>query len=165
MATLAAWTGGATATSSIAAGTVAIGVGATGGPASANYPVPIDGANWYPGMSKAVKVTVKNTGTLAAPYSPSGSWVESGAGKLDQHLAVKVTGGTVSADGRTYNDTAILTKAANGNFGTGLGQSQLVAGGEQALCIEYSLPGTPPSSLQGNSATITLTFTATVGVS
>lgn len=164
VSTLAAWTGGARMTSEIGAGTVAIGVVDSDGSVQASYPMPIDGANWYPGLNRAVAVTIKNTGTLDAPYSVSGSVTEAGVGKLGAGLNVKVTGGPTAADG-TCNGEVVLTKAAGSGFPAPSLPHQLKAGAAQPLCVQYSLPTTAPSSLQGSSTTITLTFTATVGVS
>lgn len=167
VSTLAAWTGGAAATSTIGAGTVAIGVGASGGAAVADYALPLPATGWYPGRSEAVMVSVKNTGTLAAPYSLSGAVEESGAGKLGAGLAVKVTSGAVTgAPGNAgCGGATVVEKAAGATFGAASARPALPAGGEQALCVQYSLPLNAPNTLQGNSATIQLTFTATVGVS
>lgn len=167
VSTLAAWTGGATATSMIGAGTVAIGVGASGGTAVVDYALPMPTTDWYPGRSEAVLVTVKNTGTLAAPYSVSGSVVESALGKLGAGMAVRVTIGTVTgaSGSATCGGTTVIDKAAGAAFGAAAARPVLAAGGEQALCVQYSLPINAPTSLQRNSTTIKITFTATVGVS
>lgn len=160
VSTLAAWTSEATATATIAAGTVAIGVGAAGATATTSYPLPITGTDWYPGLSRAATVTVKNTGTLAAPYSVSGS----APGELGTALVVRVTSGSMESNG-TCSGTQILQKAAGSSSSALSTPVPLVAGGMQNLCIEYSLPTNALATLQGKSATITLTFTATVGVS
>lgn len=168
VSTLAAWTGGATATSEIGAGTVAIGVGAPGSSAGAEYTLRVDGANWYPGMNRAAMVTVQNTGTLSVPYSVSGSVTETGVGKLGAGLRVRVTSGSVVggvAGNATCNGAEVLNKNPSSGFPAPSILPELAADDEQALCVQYSLPTDAPNSLQGNSTTITLTFTATAGVS
>lgn len=161
VSTLAAWTGGATATSEIGAGTVAIGVGASGETASTSYSLPITGTDWYPGLSRATMVTVKNTGSLDAPYWLSG---DSGAEALGTALLIKITSGPMVNDA-TCNGDVVLQKAAGSSFSAPSTPKQLLAEGTVNLCIEYSLPTDAHSSLQGKSATIKLTFTSTVGVS
>lgn len=163
VSTLAAWTGEATATSSIQAGTVAIGVGATADSTSGNYTLP-PSSNWYPGVNRAVMVSVKNTGTLAAPFAVSGTTTPSGVGTLGESMQVKVTRG--AAVGNATCDGATILEKTAGNGFSGSSVPQLLAAGEvQAVCVQYSLPTTAPSTLQGKSTTVTLTFTATVGVS
>lgn len=163
VSTLAAWTGGATATATIAAGTVGIGVGETGESASESYGLRIGGSDWYPGMSQAAVVSVRNTGTLDALYSVSGTITEIDSGKLGEGLAVTVTNGTVDG-GATCNGDVVLQKAANGPFAPGITPPELEVGVDQTLCVQYSLPLTAPGTLQGNSTTVTLTFTATAGL-
>lgn len=165
VSTLAAWTGEATATSSISAGTVAIGVGALGESVSADYPLDM-GTNWYPGLSKATMITVKNTGTLAAPYAVAGQVEESIPGELGKYLQVRVlTGATLSGTASCSGGTERLTKASGFSFTQMSGTQTLNAGTGQNLCVEYSLPMNAPNTLQGKSTTITLTFTATLGTS
>ncbi|ALO67764.1 hypothetical protein AS189_16370 [Arthrobacter alpinus] len=163
VSTLAAWTGEATATSSIQAGTVAIGVGATADSASGNYTLPPSN-NWYPGVNRAVMVTVRNTGTLAAPFAISGTTTPSGVGTLGESVQVKVTRGAAVGNA-TCDGATVLEKTAGNGFSGSSAPQLLTAGEVQAVCVQYSLPITAPSALQGKSATVTLTFTATVGVS
>ena len=160
VSTLAAWTGEATATSSISAGTVAIGVGALGESVSVDYPLDM-GTNWYPGLSKATMITVKNTGTLAAPYTVS---ADAGAGELGRAMTVKITTGSM-LDSSTCGEPLVLQKDAGFVSAQAAGTPTLDAGKVQNLCVEYSLPVNAPNSLQGKSATITLTFTSTLGTS
>ncbi|WP_146073137.1 hypothetical protein [Arthrobacter sp. N199823] len=163
VSTLAAWTGEATATSSIQAGTVAIGVGATADSTSGSYTLP-PSSNWYPGVNRAVLVSVKNIGTLAAPFAISGITTPAGVGTLGESMHVKVTRGATVGDA-TCDGAAVLEKTAGNGF-SGSSVPQLLAAGEvQAVCVQYSLPSTAPSTLQGKSTTVTLTFTATVGLS
>lgn len=160
VSTLAAWTSEATATATMSAGTVALGIGAPGASSAATYALPITGTNWYPGLSRAGAIAVKNTGSLDVPYLLSGAFA---ASELGTAMAVRVTDGTVTNGATCVGGTVVLTKAAGANFGTAA-PTQLAAGASQNLCVEYSLPTNAVNTLQGKSATITLTFTATVGI-
>lgn len=165
VSTLAAWTGTATATSSLGAATVSLGVGATAVDTN-SYTVPITGTNWYPGMSQAAVVVVKNTGSVAVPYSISGSITETGAGALGNALNVLVTTGTVTGTSPnvTCSGAHLLEKPALAPFpAAALGPAPLAPQASATLCVQYSLPAGAASSLQGATTSVKLTFTATVG--
>lgn len=164
VSTLAAWTGTATATSSISAATVSLGVGKTAVD-SKIYTVPVSTSNWYPGMSQAAVVVVKNSGSVAVPYSISGLVAETGSGTLGNALGVTVTAGAVSGTSpdAICSGTALFTKAATKPFPTAVIRPSLAPGASETLCVQYSLPTTAANSLQGNSTSVNLTFTATVG--
>ena len=163
VSTLAAWTGSATATTTIKAATVALGVGATAVD-TVSYTLPFTAANWYPGMSEARPVVVKNSGSIAAPYSISGTIAEVSGGTLGNSLSVVVTAGVVSGTTptATCTGTALLTKAAGQAFAPAV-QPSLAPGASVTLCVQYSLPLTAVTALQGNSTTVALTFTSSVG--
>ncbi len=168
VSTLAAWTGTATATADISAATVSLVAGATNSATTTDYTVPIAGANWYPGMSQAALVVVKNTSPISVPYSITGSVTESGSGTLGNALNVVVTPGwTVSGTAPnatcTGTGTQLITKISLGTFPGAKPGSTLAPGGSETLCVQYSLPTNAASGLQGNSTTVKLTFTATVG--
>lgn len=166
VSTLAAWTGTATATATINAATVSLGAGATGSTTSTSYTVPVTEANWYPGMSQAALVVVKNTSPISVPYSITGSVMETGNGTLGNALNVIVkTGGSVSgtAPNATCLGTSLITKSSLGSFPAAELRSPLTPGGTETLCVQYTLPTNAASGLQGNSTTVKLTFTATVG--
>ncbi|ALE05175.1 hypothetical protein AL755_06265 [Arthrobacter sp. ERGS1:01] len=165
VSTLAAWTGSATATSSISAGTVSLGAGATAGSVSASYPM-LTSTNWYPGMVEAAAVVVKNTGSIAAPYSIAGSVAETGAGALGNGLNVVVSTGTLTGTPPATTctgGTVLMTKAAGAAFPTAVTRPSLNAGASEALCVQYTLPTTAPNTLQSAATALTLTFTATIG--
>jgi hypothetical protein len=166
VSTLAAWTGTATATSTISAATVSLGVGKTASDAS-TYTVPLDSTDWYPGMSQVAMVTVKNTGSLAVPYTIAGSVTESGGGSLGDALSVRVVPDGVadgSAHAATCRGTEVLTKPALDSFPPAVDRPSLAApGGSETLCVQYSLPTNADNALQGKSTSVKLTFTATVG--
>ncbi|MGA7205768.1 MAG: hypothetical protein WBX27_14175 [Specibacter sp.] len=166
VSTLAAWTGSATASATIGAGTVALGAGATAGTATASYTV-VTAPNWFPGMSQAVPVVVKNSGTIAAVYSIQGSVAETGGGALGNGLNVLVTTGTVvgiSPTGVCSGGAELVAKAAGAAFPAAVARpTALAAGSSETLCVQYTLPTTAPNSLQGSTTAVTLTFTATIG--
>lgn len=168
VSTLAAWTGTATATSSITAAKVSLGVGATASGATAeSYTVPVSSVNWYPGASAAAVVVVRNTSSVALPYSIKGSITESGGVELGKAMQVQVkTGSTVSgtAPSATCSGTAtIMDKEAGTAFGEAVKVSTLAAGASETLCVQYSLPATAANNLQGAATKLDLVFTGTVG--
>ena len=168
VSTLAAWSGTATATSTISAATVSLGVGNTAVDTK-TYTVPLGTDKWYPGMSKAAVVVVKNTSSMDVPYSIAGSLTETGTGTLGNALSVSVkTGSTVtgSAPNATCSGTGntVVDKVAGNAFPVPkLRPDMLAPGSWETLCVQYSLPSTAPNTVQGNSTTVKLTFTATVG--
>lgn len=166
VSTLAAWTGTATATAEINAATVSLGAGAPSGATTTSYEVPIGVASWYPGMSQAALVVVKNTSSIAVPYSITGSVTESGVGTLGNALNVTVNpDGSVNgtAPNATCSGTPFLTKSPLGPFPDAKLRTILAPGGSETLCVQYSLPLNAANELQSNSTTVKLTFTATVG--
>lgn len=164
VSTLAAWTGTATATSAIGAATVSLGVGATAVD-NASYTVPITGANWYPGMSQAAVVVVKNTSSIAVPYSITGNVVETGGGLLGNALNVVVTSGAVTgtAPAAACSGAALVTKPALATFPAPVARPTLGPGASATLCVQYTLPINAANTLQGSSTTVNLSFTATIG--
>ncbi|MHA7225729.1 SipW-dependent-type signal peptide-containing protein [Glutamicibacter soli] len=168
VSTLAAWTGTATATTSITAAKVSLGVEATASSAtSESYTVPVSSVNWYPGASAAAVVVVKNTSTVELPYSIRGSITDSGGVELGKAMQVQVkTGSTVSgtAPSATCSGTAaIVDKKAGSAFGGSVEVSTLAAGASETLCVQYSLPVTAANNLQGATTKLDLVFTGTVG--
>lgn len=168
VSTLAAWTGTATATANLGTATVSLATGKTAAEAtSAEYTVPLNATNWYPGTSQAAMVAVKNTSSISVPYKIEGEIVESGSGTLGKALKVLVkTGSTVSGTAPSATcsgNTVILTKDAGSAFPQAVERAKLSSGAAESLCVEYSLPSTAVNSLQGNTTSIKLKFTATVG--
>ena len=165
VSTLASWTGGATATAHITAATVSLGVGATAGGAT-TYTVPINGSNWYPGMSQAQKLVVTNTSTVAVPYSISGSFTDVPAAGLGQAMTLMVSDGAVQGtppNASCSGGTQILKKDAMAAFPAPVLRGSLVPGASDTFCVQYLLPVTAANTLQGATTSMTLTFTATVG--
>lgn len=168
VSTLASWTGQATATANVSTATVALGVGASAGTAtSTTYQMPITGSSLFPGASSGSTVTVKNTGSIAAPYAFQGRVIESGSGTLGAGLGVIVkTGATLSGTGSSVTcsgGTTLLTKNAGAAFGGATTARPLASGASETLCVQYSLPLSAANALQGASTTIELEFTSTVG--
>lgn len=172
VSTLAAWTGTATATAPISAATVSIGVGATAAGAGTTYTVPINGANWYPGMSQAAVVVVRNSSSITLPYSVLGTLVDTATvpagASLGTALNVSVVPGAAvvgaSPNATCGSGTAVLSKAPGNAFGaTPVVRPSLAPQATETLCVQYSLPANAANTLQGRSTTINLTFTNSVG--
>lgn len=171
VSTLAAWTGTATATSTISAGTVSLGIGgAAENATAATYSVPIAGTDWYPGLSRAAVVVVKNTGSLTVPYSIAGSVAETGTGTLGQGLEISVrinSGLNGTAPNKTCTTTVpedvVYSKPAKVPFAGASEPRTLASGSSETLCVQYTLPKTASNELQGNATSVELAFTATAG--
>lgn len=168
VSTLAAWTGTATATANLQAATISLTAGKTVAEAtSADYAVPLATTKWYPGMSQAAMVTVKNTSTVSVAYTLEGSVVEKDAGALGNALKVVVkTGSTVSGTAPAAacsGGTTIYTKNAGSAFPAAVNRGTLAQGAAETLCVEYSLPLTAANAVQGNETSVKLKFTGTVG--
>lgn len=165
VSTLASWTGGATATAHITAATVSLGVGGTAGGAT-TYPVPINGSNWYPGMSQAQKLVVTNTSTVAVPYSISGSFTDIPAAGLGQAMTLLISDGAVQGaapNASCSGGTQIMKKDTAVAFPAPVLRGSLAPGASETFCVQYQLPLTAANTLQGATTSMTLTFTATVG--
>ncbi|MGP4967673.1 hypothetical protein [Glutamicibacter ardleyensis] len=168
VSTLASWTGSATATANLGAATVSLATGRSAAEATtAEYLVPVSPTNWYPGTSQAAMVAVKNTSTISVPYKIEGEVVETAPGTLGNALKVVVKTGS-SVVGTAPNATcsgsaAIFTKVAGSAFPAGVQRANLSPGAAETICVEYSLPLTAANSLQGNTTSVKLKFTATVG--
>lgn len=166
VSTLAAWTGTATATAQISAGTVSLAVGPNDAGAVVDYTIPLTASNWYPGMSQAYPLVVKNTGTFNAPYTLSGSITETGSGQLGNALNVKLTTGSptgTSPSATCSGSPSVIEKLAAQAFPAAVAQPSLTAGSSQTLCVQVTLPAGSSATLQGNSTKITLTFVSSVG--
>jgi predicted ribosomally synthesized peptide with SipW-like signal peptide len=169
VSTLAAWTGTATATSSITAAKVSLGVGATAsGATSASYTVPLSSVNWYPGSSAAAIVVVKNTSSVPLPYSIRGSITESGGVELGKAMEVLVkTGATVSGsapDATCLGGAEAIKKGPGFAFAAeAVSLGELAVGATATFCVQYSLPFNAVNNLQGATTKLDLVFTGTVG--
>ncbi|MDY0914861.1 TasA family protein [Rathayibacter festucae] len=166
VATLAAWSDNATATTTFSTGNVDL---------KLNNADPITIPAWSnlrPGSTQAVAIVVNNTGTLPVTYTLVGA----GTGQLAPALTAAVyTGGTPSnpAGGTTSScsGTAITATgtSAPSLVGTLIGTGRPLAGAtvtppvtpSETLCVLFTLPTTAASTLQSQSTNITLTFTAT----
>ncbi len=168
VSTLAAWSGTATATSNITAAQVSLGVGAAAASATTpSYTVPVSSVRWYPGVSAAAVVVVKNTSTVPMPFSIKGTITESGGAELGKAMNVVVkTGATLSGTAPNVTcagGTTLVTKAAGAAFGAEVTRPTLVADASESLCVQYSLPAAAANNLQGTTTKLDLIFTATVG--
>ncbi|WP_313810726.1 hypothetical protein [Glutamicibacter sp.] len=167
--TLAAWTGTATATTSITSATVQLGVGANATSATTStYTVPLSGTAWYPGSSAAALVTVKNNSSVAVSYSMQGAITESSQYELGKAMQVSVrSGGTVTGTAPAATctgGTSVISKAAGAAFDAPVARpTQLAPNGSESFCVQYTLPTTAVSNLQGVTTKIDVVFTASVG--
>jgi predicted ribosomally synthesized peptide with SipW-like signal peptide len=166
VATLAAWSDNATATTTFSTGNIDLKL-------NSNDTITIPNlTNLRPGSTQAVAIAVSNTGTLPVTYTVVGA----GTGTLGPALTAAVyTGGTPTnpAGGTTSScsGTAITTTGASAPsvVGTLVGTGRPLAGAtgtpqviaSEALCVLFTLPTTAPTTLQSQSTNITLTFTAT----
>ena len=162
VSTLASWTGEATTTSELSAATISIGVGESGAAAGKDFVLPIDGANWYPGVSRAGMVTVKNSGSTPVPYTIGATVTDHISGQPFTWLRVKVASGSTT-DGTSCTGEVLLDNPTGVFTGTSAPRELAVAG-EHAVCVQYSLPLDTPGTMQGKVADVMLTFNATLGV-
>lgn len=164
VSTLAAWTGTATATSPISAGTISLAVGGSAaGATTASYTVPITPTTWYPGTTGAATVVVKNTSSVSAPYSIKGSVTESGGATLGLSMVVSVKTGATLSGSTCQGGTEVVAKPAGSAFPADATRPALAAGASESLCVQYTLPINAANALQGASTSLILTFTASVG--
>jgi hypothetical protein len=167
VSTLAAWTGTATATSTISAATVSLAVAKDTPVNEVFYGLDMSQNNWFPGMSQAAIVTVKNTGSVPATYALSGT-MEPGA--LGTAMTVEVfPGGTVqdaSGTTGTCSEEATYKKSSGGDFPAAKSLGTLTKENPEdsaSFCIQTTLPLAAASDLQGKTTSITLKFIATIG--
>lgn len=114
-----------------------------------------------PGDSTAAVLTVTNNGNVPFTYFADST----ASGDLGNALVVKVTGDS-SVTGTGHAETC--AGAALANTGTSFGPNlidsadprPLDPGQSETICIQATLPTNAPSSLQGDSTDITLTFNA-----
>ncbi|CAM3034162.1 SipW-dependent-type signal peptide-containing protein [Skermania piniformis] len=161
VATLAAWSDTATATSGIlSTGTVDLALaGNQGNPAPYAF-VGLSKTGMLPGHSVAATLPVQNVGSLPLQYTMTAA----GAGTVAQYLTVAVFTGAAS-------NTATTGSCSGGQLGsTVLGATTTVVptrgplaatGGNETLCFLVTLSAAAPASAQNQSATATFTFAAT----
>lgn len=143
-------------------GTVALSATETGG-------LNLDMAGMAPGDTRYGEVTVTNTGSLALRYAVSQA-VTTNTNSLAENLDFDVKVGA-TCDAGNFNGTGtqlngvsdtFATTAVFGSATTGAqaGDRSLAAAGTEKLCFRVQLPLAAPNSVQGSSATSTLTFAA-----
>jgi hypothetical protein len=111
-----------------------------------------------PGDSGSQTVNVENTGTAELRYSMT----TSESGTLAGQLQLTVKEGACPSTGAVVVATGALGSAAFGNPAQGDddGDRTLLAGEDEDLCFEWSLPLDTGNSYQGASTTATFTFDA-----
>ena len=120
-------------------------------------------SNMVPGNSTAVVVTVKNAGSAPLKYTIASTYTDSPPTSVGANLAALVTtatavtgssptatcGGAQIQTGTSFNGTLVSTPRL------------LAAGATEQLCLQATLSASAPSSLQGGSTVLNLTFTGT----
>lgn len=120
-------------------------------------------ANMVPGNSTAAVLTVKNAGTAPLKYTIASTYTDSPPTSVGANLTATVTtaivvtgssptatcGGTQIQTGTSFNGTLVSTPRL------------LAAGASEQLCLQATFSASAPSSLQGGSTTLNLTFTGT----
>lgn len=116
-----------------------------------------------PGNSTAAVMTVKNAGTVPLQWTltSSGTDVTQGPLGMTAALDAKVTSGTVAGSGSAATCTG--TPIGSGQFsGTIVSTPRtLAAGASEKICVQATLNQDAPSSVQGGTANIVLTFKGT----
>jgi predicted ribosomally synthesized peptide with SipW-like signal peptide len=126
-----------------------------------------------PGETTAGVLTVKNSGTAPLKYYVSALATNNDSKNLAGNLTVKVTGdSTTSASGRNSvcgngsssaladSATSLSTSAAANLVGTPAPR-QLTSGQSETVCIQLTLQAAAPTSVQGGTTNLSLTFTGT----
>lgn len=119
-------------------------------------------SNMVPGNSAAAVLTVSNSGTVPLTYFATAT----ASGTLGPALAVKVTGDATTATPGSTATCAGQALSGSGTTFTGalVGSSSaprsLAGSTSETLCIQATLPATADNSLQGQTTSVTLTFTA-----
>lgn len=120
-------------------------------------------SNMVPGNSTAAVVTVKNAGSAPLKYTIASTYTDSPPTSVGANLAALVTtatavtgssptatcGGAQIQTGTSFNGTLVSTPRL------------LAAGATEQLCLQATLSASAPSSLQGGSTVLNLTFTGT----
>jgi predicted ribosomally synthesized peptide with SipW-like signal peptide len=120
-------------------------------------------SNMVPGNSTAAVVTVKNAGSAPLKYTIASTYTDSPPTSVGANLAALVTtatavtgssptatcGGAQIQTGTSFNGTLVSTPRL------------LAAGATEQLCLQATLSAAAPSSLQGGSTVLNLTFTGT----
>ncbi len=158
--TFAAWTDNVSvAGTTFTAGTIDLKV--NGADAAATFPTSLALGTMVPGSSVASLLPVRNNGTAQLKYTATSAVTNADGKGLGTALTYTITAGTVtgSAPSATCSGTAIATGSLGG---TVIGSGRLLAtGATDTLCVQVTLPGTAPTTLQGATTTVTFTFLGT----
>lgn len=118
-------------------------------------------SNMVPGNSTANVLTVKNNGNVPLTYVVNASFVDAAPNGMGAALTAKVTGNaTITGTSPTATCSNAALAGTGNSFSNGLVSTPrpLAAGASENLCIQATLPGTAPSSLQGGSTTLSFQF-------
>jgi len=164
--TWAYWTDTATVSgTTLTTGTLDIKLGATAADAGADsltsYAA-LSVTGMVPGSTTAGVITVHNAGSAAFTYTVSSS-ATSGTTALAAALTTQVrVGGTVSGSGTSETCTGgtLLSDTGTLNGAVITTARTLTAGDAETLCLQATLPTSAASSLQGQTVSVQLTFSA-----
>lgn len=172
--TFAHWTDDVAITgATFAAGTLDLTVNGSDPHASASLTM----AAMVPGSSAAEVMTVANAGTAPAKYTLtgglSGAQAADFAGTVATGLSITIRHGAgVSAAGGTCTGgsgellpATALTTSTGAALVARRPTAPLAPGASETLCVQITLGTSAPSSLQGKTASLTLTATGTSDVS
>lgn len=136
----------------------------------------LDASGLFPGQAVAGIVTVGNTGSVPLTYWVSAAGTNPDSRNLVGSLQVKVTtdtdtngtapnvrcpGATIASTSTlTTTDTAASPSPVVGTATVRRPTPSLAAGASEKLCVEVALSATAPSTVQGGSSVVTLTFHA-----
>ena len=125
-------------------------------------------ATLVPGNSVAGLLTVKNTGTAALKYTASSTATNADGKNLRGSLVVKLTGDTAVTGASPFATCAGSTLAGSQTTLNGPLLStgrQLAAGAGETVCVQVTLDANAPTTLQGATTDVVLTFAGTSDLS
>lgn len=157
--TLAAWSDEATATATFSAGELDLTL--NGDHDDAVDLTSLTMTDMYPGAQKTGIVTVSNGGTLEFEYNFAGT-SDGASDPASFGNALRVNIFAVTADGLSCDYTARLSQvdALLDNRALLSTRGKLQPNETKKLCVEVKLPLGAPNGLQGATANVTFTFTA-----
>ncbi|HEY8304733.1 MAG TPA: TasA family protein [Solirubrobacteraceae bacterium] len=172
LGTFGTFTSSTTATQSVSAGTVAIGLGTAG---TATNRLTIGASNIVPGdtIQRQVQLTDSGTANLASigltttasPSSLLDTDATNGLQMTVQSCSVAWTeAGTAPAYTYTCSGTTTSVLASRAVIGANInlpGLNSLTAAGVDHLLVTLTFPSTAPNTMQNQSSTITYTFLGT----
>ncbi len=125
-------------------------------------------ATMVPGNTVAGVLTIRNNGTASLKYTAVSTATDIDTKNLRGSLEVKVTGATSvtgTSPAVTCAGSALAGTTTTLNGGLLTTGRLLAAGASEILCVQVKLADAAPSSLQGATTDVVLTFTGTSDIS